>query len=39
MWTWPIGKELRIPVSDWLIVWNDGAGAGSACVLTVVWEE
>lgn len=39
VWTWPIGKELIIPVSEWLIVWNDGAAAGSALALTVVWEE
>jgi len=39
MWTWPFGKELVIPVSDWLIIWNDGAAAGSALALTVVWDE
>lgn len=39
IWTWPIGKELRIPVSDWLVLWNDGPSAGSALAVTVVWEE
>jgi|SRR5262245_9270749 len=39
VWTWPIGKELVIPLSDWLVIWNDGAAAGSALALTVVWEE
>lgn len=39
IWSWPIGKELVIPVSDWLVIWNDGAGAGSALALYVVWEE
>jgi hypothetical protein len=39
MWVWTPGKELIIPVSDWLIIWNDGAAAGSILSLTIVWEE
>lgn len=39
IWTWPVGKELVIPVSEWLIIWNDGAATAAANVLYVVWEE
>jgi hypothetical protein len=39
VWTWPVGKELIIPVSDWLIIWNDGASAGSALAFYAVWDE
>lgn len=38
LWPWQ-SPGLVIPVSDWLIIWNDGAAAGSALALTVVWNE
>lgn len=40
IWSWSPGKELIIPVSSWLVIWNDHATlAGSACSLYIVWEE
>lgn len=38
VWTWPV-RPLVIPVSEWLILWNDGAAAGSALAWYVRWEE
>ena len=38
-WVWTPDAPLVLPVSSWLVVWNYGAGAGSALSLTVVWDE
>jgi hypothetical protein len=36
---WVFQNGLFIPVSSWLVLWNYGAGAGSALSLYVVWDE
>lgn len=38
IWTWP-ERPLVIAASEWLIIWNDGAAAGSALALYVRWGE
>jgi hypothetical protein len=37
IWTFPQG--LTIPVSGWIVLWNFGAGAGSALSVYFVWDE
>jgi hypothetical protein len=39
IWTWPKDAPLIIQVSTWLVVWNYGAGAGSALSLYVKYDE
>lgn len=39
IWTWPNGDGLVVPVSAWLVLWNFGAAAGSACTAYIVYEE
>jgi hypothetical protein len=39
IWSWPVGGELIVPVSAWLVLWNFGAGAGSVLNGYVKWIE
>lgn len=39
IWTWPLNAPLVIDVSSWLVLWNFGAGAGSALTFYAKWDE
>lgn len=39
IWTWPEGRELVVPVSSTLLLWNFGGAAGSACDVYIAWDE
>jgi len=39
IWTWPADAPLVLNVSSWLVLWNFGASAGSACSVYAKWDE